>query len=1241
MKKFSKFLVFLVMLTVSAVGFGQATSTNGGSIQGNITDSTGAQVPGATIVITDSDTRFTKTIKSDSAGFYSVGPLNPGPYTVEITAPGFSHLKVTTVVLTGTATNGSGKLAIGSESVVVEVNAGALQVNTDQAGVQDVLTKQQVDALPINGRNFLDLAQVQPGVILQAGSSFDPTKTGYSAISVDGVSGRTTRILYDGQDITDETVGTTIINVPTGAVDEFQLNRSTQDVSGEVTSTGQVLVASPSGTNAFHGQAFYNFQDHSALFARAFDGFDEPFQRNQFGGNFGGPIIKDKLFFFADSERIKQDQQVAAESSPTFSSILGAFPSYPTPFRDTFSMGRLDYNGPKGIHLFARGFYEVNAAAGNSGDLYQLYVNRDNVMGISGGADYSSGRFTHSIRGGYEKFHNLIVDDTVGNASIYNPNDGLNIFDAADSFAAGPNLLAPQGTYQSDKQLRYDGTWTHGNHTLKYGASVNRLLGGGFAAFFSLAPQVQFSPSQLLTGPTPTNPNAPGCDNVAGAAPCPGDPLNGYSLGGGVIYGNGNGVFTEKPGFGLPGGGVEDWRSGYYIADTWKALPSLTIVAGLRYSIDTDRANQDLPTATCGQAIAKGFSLPCSGNQPLEAQFDPAFTAGHVHQPYGNFGPQLGLVLSPGTHKMSIRAGIGVFYENDIFNNTGNARPAALNASGPFFGDTEICGPAGTSIAAPGGVTIGSGTAGGTTVPISSVCSMSIAQAAPYLTNINSQYRAATVANNSAPNGSYFVNFLALSPALGTQGAYGPNYRTPYSIQYNGGVQYEVARGTIVSVDYIHNSTLKVPLLIDENHVGAANTLNATAAKAVVANTLVYCNAPSVAAATATNGCNPTGGTPHAATIVDFAQAHTVTVGGNTSYVDGGLDSSATSLSGLPAQAVGLTPNTGAAFAGINEAVGEGEFAVPTGQSGYDALQIVLKQQVNHPVSGISNANYQVSYSLSRAISDAGFGGTSTVGTSDQFFNSLPVDQYDPKSFMGRNSGDHSNELSFGGSFLIKHGPQVGLIGHFFSAGASTLTLPVAGTPGEIFRTDVTGDGSTGDLVPGTEVGAYMHQVKPGSLAGVINNYNATQAGTLTPAGQALVSAGVLTQAQLVALGAVKPTLHAAPPNGSLPNAAFRDFDTSLSYPISLGRFREGMSLVPGISFYNLFNLANFGSLAGNLINADQAADNNTGPTGNPVAALNGSNTAAIENGVRTERGSGTFAQGSPRTTEFQLKLNF
>jgi hypothetical protein len=240
---------------------------------------------------------------------------------------------------------------------------------------------------------------------------------------------------------------------------------------------------------------------------------------------------------------------------------------------------------------------------------------------------------------------------------------------------------------------------------------------------------------------------------------------------------------------------------------------------------------------------------------------------------------------------------------------------------------------------------------------------------------------------------------------------------------------------------------------------------------------------------------------------------------------------------------------------------------------------------------------------------------------------------------MGRNSNDHTNEVSFGGSFLIKYGPQIGIIGHFFSAGATSLTLPgeadaSGSAAGEIFRTDVTGDGTTGDLLPGTGVGAYMHQVKPGSLAKVVSNYNATQAGTLTPAGQALVNAGLFTQAQLVALGAVKPTLNPVPANGPLPNPAFRDFDASVSYPISFGRFREGLSLVPSIVFYNAFNMSNFGRLTGSLLWSGTT-------NASTLSALNGANDQATQNGFRTDRASGTFDQGGPRTTEFQLKLNF
>jgi hypothetical protein len=1191
-------VILLALMVASPVlqqtGYAQSTNTSG-AIQGTITDPKGAILPGATISITSLATGAKKDLISDSAGFYSVSSLVPGQYQVAVAAPGFAKTTTTFTVQIGVTSNGNLTLRLGATTEEVVVSSEALQVNTVQSTVDGVLTETQIDNLPISGRNFLDLSQLEPGVQLQDGQGFDPTKGGYSSVSFNGVNGRTARIMLDGQDISDETVGTTTLNVSSGSIEEFQLSRSSLDISNELTSSGAVTVSTRSGTNSIHGQAFGLLRDQAAGDALQVGGSDYYFQREQFGIRAGGPLLKNKLFFFGDSERVKQDSFVPYQVPSPFQGLSGGWGS---PYRDTYSVGRLDYNAPKGIHVFFRGAYENNLSASNFGLGYARYGNKDNTPIWAGGADFITGKITHSVRASYLKFHNLIVDESAG---LPDPVKGIYL--TIHGFRTGPSPDAPQQTFQSDKQFRYDGGLTVRSHVIGFGVSLNRILGGGLAAFFNYGPEVSGS-GAFSQGPIGTGGSGLATDPSAYLASA-------------VYIGNGEGFDTERPGFGFPAGGQGDWRVGIYAGDTWKVLPRLTINYGVRYSRDTGRIDGDLAPTPCSDAVASfGPFSPCTTGNLLDALV-PGLGA-RTQQPNADFGPKAGFAYDlKGNGRTVIRGGLGLYFENSVFNNVLFDRAGRL-PKGLFFGD-ELLTPSTTAVPMPDGSSLSSiKCPDGTTQSVSSLWKDAISVSGPCFAAIQQQYQKITAAVGASSNGGYIANNLSTNTG---NFIYAPDYKTARSVQINIGVQREVWKGGILSADYIRNVGLHFMQQRDANHVGDARYLNLDAADNAIAGTLASCQASSIDQAI--QACkNPAHQSPanplvySGAAIADFA--------GN------GLDSGNALLSSYPAGAFGLKPSQGAAFAGMNPGFGQMEIVYPMGRSVYNGLQVSLRQGTRIPVRGMKGSNFEISYALSRFLSSAG-----GAGASDQNFTPGSWDNNNPLSYMGYAGLDRRHQLSYGGNLTWAGGITTSLIGHYYSALPTALYLDSGGnTTGEIFQSDITGDGTTQDLLPGVRAGAFMRTVTPGNIATVIANYNATAAGRFTPAGQALVSNGLFTANQLVSLGAVTRSI-AAPVANNAGNGSLKTFDFVLGRPLKVAKLGEKFSFDPTVSFFNLFNFANYGEVTGNLNSAVQSG------SANGTDGSYDSSDPYNRNALRAGNGSGIFGQGTSRVIEYGLKINF
>lgn len=1120
-----------------------------GSILGIVMDPSGAVVPGAAVTITNHATQGVLKLKTTAAGAYTASSLPPGEYETRVEAEGFKTAVQLLTVEVGRVATADVRLELGSKTEIVTVEARAVAVNPVQTSIEGVVTTDLIRNLPLNGRNFLDLGQLEPGVQIQSGSVFDVTKGQYASLSIAGSSGRTTRITLDGVDVSDEFVGTTTMNISQDAIQEFQISRSSLDVSTDLTDTGAVNVVTKSGGNDVHGSGFLFWRDDK--FAARIGQESSPFDREQMGFNAGGPFVRDKLFWFVNYERNNQDSSAATNipGFPQFTNTWGV------PYDERLVTLRADWNVTPSVRAFYRFNHNWNnAVQGLGGTTILPFANQNIANQTAAGLDVSTGRLVHSFRYGYLDFNNHIVDarnQIPGLSATLDPG-GRNVTFAFTGYV-GPCPCAPQRTLQDNHQFRYDGALAFGRHSVRWGANINIVRSNVFGAISGTGPEIDL----LVTNATRGEVESAGRD--------PFDPLNYPVLY--AILSNGLGWPTEIPTLGSPFGGVKNNRFHWYVADTWRPSPRLTLNYGVRYVYETGQNNHDITKPTLLDEFMPGLSRPMRLDK-------------------NNFAPQLGLAWDPtGSEKWVLRVGSGVFYAPNIFNNIvlerGNFLPLGISPSvvyppyqlvqdprtGEIIWDGTCCGGqnfSGLPANMPG--------------LIDAVLSAGDAFKA-----------ASSAATADFPSGpTTFERTLD----TGWGGIFDPSFSTPYSFHFNAGFQHELRPGLVLSVDYLYQRGLHSLLGRNFNRSGAADTLSVPSALAAM------------------DGLQGALGCPPGLAGVDCTIASGVAI---SDYGAFGLGGCVWALPGIP---------NPCAFPGMNPNFNIVRIRGMQGKSRYNALQAQLRGTLPNLRSAIRNWNMVASYSLSRYAATSY--DTATVFVSA--WNNDNVQEY-----YGPETLDRTHLLSVASLFTTPLGIRLNSIWRVNSALPQSVWVPsMSGGPEEIFLTDFNGDGTAGDVLPGTNRGSFGRTIaNPAELNQLISSFNNNLVGTFTPAAKALIDAGLFTPSQLVALGAVVNGGKQVPlaPADQVMLDSFITTDLRISRPFKW--WRDRITIEPAAEVFNLFNVANY-DLPPYLLNW-----NLTGAVG----SINGTTKANRPN--RAGFGSGSFAQGIPRAWQFALRVSF
>ena len=516
------FQLSLGMLLLLSIAFAQSTAT----LEGTVTDATGAVVPGAKIVVHNLATGEERTAETDSAGVYVVPSLPVGMYRVNVTASGMQAMAANNITLeVGRTVDQNFTLRVASSSEVIEVTGTAPVINQEAVAINAVIDQRTVQEIPLNGRHFLDMGFLTPGSVTPpANASLAAPLRGQGFFSFNSAGAREDEVnfMLNGINLSDPNNNQITFQPTIATVGEFKVDNSTYSAEYGRNSGAIVNIATRSGTNTWHGE-IYEYLRNNDLDARNYGNpsgiVQAPFHRNQFGGDGGGPIKRDKTFFYLSYEGLRhlqgiplstvvlspaQRAQAQATGDAVVQKLLPLIPAPNSPGNVFVSSATAPVNIDQGTANFSHSFSDANrfnayfayqndlrqeppTTQGNNlpgyGDMRQghrqiLTLNDTEVFNSS---------LVNEIRLGYNRIHITFVAANTLNAADYGINSGVNApiglpqITVTGAFAFGGIGGFPQGRGDYSAALSDTLSWVHGKHSVKFGADYRRLDNNNFS----------------------------------------------------------------------------------------------------------------------------------------------------------------------------------------------------------------------------------------------------------------------------------------------------------------------------------------------------------------------------------------------------------------------------------------------------------------------------------------------------------------------------------------------------------------------------------------------------------------------------------------------------------------------------------------------------------------------------------------------------------------------------------------